>query len=145
MVVFVVGAGVWLYRRRRSRMRDYAALGGDDVPMSQVGGAAGGTQELYDAFGELSDGESEADEEAALRGRERGREGLQYHDGFLDDEEDERGKGRQERYVDDVAEGEEAGHESGQGGGGGGGTRSPGEDSWAYASQTLTRYCLELD
>ncbi|KAG8725276.1 pheromone processing endoprotease [Ceratobasidium sp. 395] len=139
VVVFVIGAGVWLYRRRRSRMRDYAALGGDDLPMSQVGGAAGGTRELYDAFGELSDGESEADEESALRGRDRGREGLQYHDGFLDDEEDERGKVRQERYVDDVAESEEAGHASGQGGSGGGGTRSPGEDSWEHASETLTR------
>ncbi|KAG8725283.1 pheromone processing endoprotease [Ceratobasidium sp. 395] len=115
-VIFVIGAGVWMYRRRRSRMRDYAALGGDDVPMSQVGGAAGGIRELYDAFGELSDGESEADEEAALRGQQD--------------------KGRQERYVDDVLEGEEAGHGSGHGGGG---TRSPEENSWEHASQMLTR------
>ncbi|KAG8793900.1 pheromone processing endoprotease [Ceratobasidium sp. 428] len=71
VVVFVIGAGVWLYRRRRSRMRDHAALGGDDVPMSQVGGAtSGGIRELCNAFGELSDGESEADEEAAMRRQE---------------------------------------------------------------------------
>ncbi|QRV99821.1 protease KEX1 [Ceratobasidium sp. AG-Ba] len=130
VVVFILGAGFWLYRRRRNRMRDYAALGGDDVAMSQVAGGTGGggTRELYDAFGELSDGESEADEGAALRGRERGREGLQYHDGFLDDEEEEREKARQERYTDDAPEAQ-----------GGAGTRSPGEDSWEHASQTLTR------
>ncbi|KAG8725279.1 pheromone processing endoprotease [Ceratobasidium sp. 395] len=104
VVIFVISARVRPYRRRRSRTRDHAALGGDGVPMSQVGAAAGGTRELYDAFGELSDGESEADEEAALRGRERGREGLQYHDGFLHDEEDERDKSREERYVGDVPE-----------------------------------------
>ncbi|KAG8752313.1 pheromone processing endoprotease [Ceratobasidium sp. 423] len=121
VVVFIIGAGVYVYRRRRQR-RHYAALGGDDVPMSQVGG----TRELYDAFGELSDGES-ADEEMALRPRDH--DAVQYHDGFLDDEEDE----QRERYVDAPDEpaprtgARSPGGESGSGG------------SWEHASQTLTR------
>ncbi|KAF8710836.1 Proprotein convertase P-domain, partial [Rhizoctonia solani] len=126
VVLFVIGAGVYVYRRRRQR-RHYAALGGDEVPMSQVGG----TRELYDAFGELSDGDgSDADEEMALRPRDR--DAVRYHDGFLDDEEDERERG--ERYVDVPEERAASGT----------GARSPGEESgsgasWEHASQTLTR------
>lgn len=140
VVLFVIAAGVYLYRRRRSRRKEYAALGGDDVAMSQVGAAGGGgTRELYDAFGELSDGDSDADEEMALTGRDRGREGVQYHDGFLDDEEEDRERSREGRYVDVPDERDHerpertAEHE-------GAGTRSPGEDSgasWEHASQTL--------
>ncbi|KEP46738.1 putative Kex2-endoproteinase of late compartment protein [Rhizoctonia solani 123E] len=125
VVVFIIGAGVYVYRRRRQR-RHYAALGGDDVPMSQVGG----TRELYDAFGELSDGdESDADEERALRPRDRDRDGVRYHDGFLDDEEEPRG----DRYVDVPGDRTPSGT----------GARSPGGDSgsgsWEHASQTLAR------
>ncbi|KAH7317982.1 peptidase S8/S53 domain-containing protein [Rhizoctonia solani] len=125
VVVFIIGAGVYVYRRRRQR-RHYAALGGDDVPMSQVGG----TRELYDAFGELSDGDgSDADEEMALRPRDR--DAVRYHDGFLDDEDDERDR---DRYVDVPEEQTPSGT----------GARSPGEESgsgasWEHASQTLTR------
>ncbi|KAJ1309491.1 hypothetical protein OPQ81_006266 [Rhizoctonia solani] len=126
VVVFIIAAGVYVYRRRRQR-RHYAALGGDDVPMSQVGG----TRELYDAFGELSDGDSDADEEMALRPRDRDQEAVRYHDGFLDDEEDEH---ERERYVDVPDEPTPSGA----------GARSPGGDSgsgtsWEHASQTLTR------
>ncbi|CCO31048.1 hypothetical protein BN14_05082 [Rhizoctonia solani AG-1 IB] len=126
VVVFIIGVGIYFYRRRRQR-RHYAALGGDDVPMSQVGG----TRELYDAFGELSDGDgSDADEEMALRPRDH--DAVRYHDGFLDDEEDERERG--ERYVDVPDERTPSGT----------GARSPGEESgsgasWEHASQTLTR------
>ncbi|KAH7322261.1 hypothetical protein B0J17DRAFT_723607 [Rhizoctonia solani] len=125
VVVFIIGAGVYVHRRRRQR-RHYAALGGDDVPMSQVGG----TRELYDAFGELSDGDgSDANEEMALRPRDR--DAVRYHDGFLDDEDDERDR---DRYVDVPEEQTPSGT----------GVRSPGEESgsgasWEHASQTLTR------
>ncbi|KAH7338587.1 hypothetical protein B0J17DRAFT_717023 [Rhizoctonia solani] len=124
-VVLIIGAGVYVYRRRRQR-RHYAALGGDDVPMSQVGG----TRELYDAFGELSDGDgSDAGEEMALRPRDR--DAVRYHDGFLDDED---GKRDQDRYVDVPEKQTPSGT----------GARSPGEESgsgasWEHASQTLTR------
>jgi kexin len=130
VVLFVIGAGVYVYKRR-SRSSHYAALGGDDVAMSQVRAGGGGTRELYDAFGELSDGDSDADEEMALRARDTERDGLRYHDGFLDDEDEEK-----ERYVD-APRGEEEGSERTAGGAG---TRSPGEESgtsWEHASQTL--------
>ncbi|KAF8599032.1 hypothetical protein BDV93DRAFT_609480 [Ceratobasidium sp. AG-I] len=140
VVLFLIAVGVYLYRRRRSRRQEYAALGGDDVAMSQVGAAGGGgTRELYDAFGELSDGDSDADEEMALTGRDRGREGVQYHDGFLDDEEDDRERTKEGRYVDVPDEREHEGSER-TAEHGGAGARSPGEDSgtsWEHASQTL--------
>jgi len=140
VVLFLIAVGVYLYRRRRSSRQEYAALGGDDVAMSQVRtNGARGTRELYDAFGELSDGDSDADEEMALTGRDRGREGVQYHDGFLDDEEDNRGRVREGRYADVSDEREHEGPER-PAEHAEAGTRSPGEDSgtsWEHASQTL--------
>ncbi|KAL1709732.1 peptidase S8/S53 domain-containing protein [Schizophyllum commune] len=98
VVLFGVGAGVFLWRRRVVRTRErYAALPGDDtaggVQMSALDGSGGGggasrTKELYDAFGEVSDDEDEdADEQTRLRGDPHGEEGL--HSGFLDEDEHE--------------------------------------------------------
>ncbi|TRM58616.1 peptidase S8/S53 domain-containing protein [Schizophyllum amplum] len=98
VVLFGVGAGVFLWRRRVVRTRErYAALPGDDgagggVQMSALSGEGGGparTKELYDAFGEVSDDEDEdADEQTRLHSR--GSEiatGGGLHSGFLDDDE----------------------------------------------------------
>jgi kexin len=77
VAVFGLGLGVYFWRRRvqARRLRDYSSLPeGDELPMSGVRGgrlAGGGgprTKELYDAFGEVSDGEEEdADEQTRLR------------------------------------------------------------------------------
>lgn len=98
VVLFGVGAGVFLWRRRVVRTRErYAALPGDDtaggVQMSALDGSGGSggasrTKELYDAFGEVSDDEDEdADEQTRLRGDQHGEGGL--HSGFLDEDEHE--------------------------------------------------------
>ncbi|KIM30986.1 hypothetical protein M408DRAFT_7406 [Serendipita vermifera MAFF 305830] len=110
VILFAAGAGLffWLRKRRARRARSaYAPLPGDTMPMrsldprgappagSGVPGpgerSAGGTRELYDAFGVGSDEEDEgdADEHSALTGG-AGRYGQNaapatYHDGFLDD------------------------------------------------------------
>ncbi|KAJ7827516.1 hypothetical protein B0H14DRAFT_3873676 [Mycena olivaceomarginata] len=77
VAVFGLGLGVYFWRRRvQARgLRDYSSLPeGDELPMSGVRGgrlAGGGgprTKELYDAFGEVSDGEEDdADEQTRLR------------------------------------------------------------------------------
>jgi kexin len=101
----------WLRRRKVRRAKSsYAPIPGDNMTMRPLdrGGAApagsgapgagersaGGTRELYDAFGVGSDEEDEGqdvDEHSALTGGAAGRFGqavapLTYHDGFLDDE-----------------------------------------------------------
>jgi kexin len=113
VVVFGIGAGAffWLRKRkvRRARSNYVPVPGGENMPMRALdrsgggaGGAgtgapgsgersAGGTRELYDAFGVGSDEEDEdEDENTALTAH--GRLGQQtrlsqgYHDGDLDDE-----------------------------------------------------------
>ncbi|CCA68478.1 probable KEX2-endoproteinase of late golgi compartment [Serendipita indica DSM 11827] len=106
VIIFGVGAGVFLWRRRQMAKRakgTYAQIPGDNMPMRSMEGqtagsgepgsgerSAGGTRELYDAFGVGSDDEDEADEHSALTGGGASRYVQQatvsYHDGFLDDE-----------------------------------------------------------
>ena len=110
VIIFGVGAGVFLWRRRQQARRAksaYAPIPGENMPMrSMEGGAgqasgsgepgtgersAGGTRELYDAFGVGSDDEDDADEHSALTGGGGANQYVQqasvsYHDGFLDDE-----------------------------------------------------------
>ncbi len=94
VVVFGLSAGAYLLWRRRAaarRMRgDYTSVAGDEVALSsmRVGGGrsaarGGGTKELYDAFGEVSDDDEFLDEEAGLRRPLT----ESYHEGFLDDDE----------------------------------------------------------
>lgn len=109
VALFGIGAGVFFYMRRRKIRRarsNYAPLpGGDNMPMraldrsgpgaepgAQGSGerSAGGTRELYDAFGVGSDEDDEdEDEHTALTASGRMGQPSQisgYHDGFLDDE-----------------------------------------------------------
>ncbi|KAF8211833.1 peptidase S8/S53 domain-containing protein [Mycena galopus ATCC 62051] len=76
VAVFGIGAGLYFWRRRvqAQKLRDYSSLPeGDVLPMSGVrstrlGSGGGRTKELYDAFGEVSDGEDDdADEQTRLR------------------------------------------------------------------------------
>ena len=112
VIIFGVGACAffWLRKRRARRAKNaYAPIPGDNMvmrPIDRGGGApsgtgapgagertAGGTRELYDAFGVGSDEEDEeqdVDENTALTGGAARRFGqsaapLAYHDGFLDD------------------------------------------------------------
>ncbi|KAG8907408.1 pheromone processing endoprotease [Tulasnella sp. 403] len=103
VALFGIGAALYFLRRRFRRNRDggYSSVADDEMAMTSMlhGGKAtdnagrtrrGGTKELYDAFGEVSDEEDDyADEEMALRGaggRHLPDVGLRYHDGFLDDD-----------------------------------------------------------
>ncbi|KAG8803836.1 pheromone processing endoprotease [Serendipita sp. 398] len=115
VIIFGAGAGWFLWNRRRKAKRTKAAYvplagsGGDTMAMrSMAGGAggagsggpsgarsgsgersAGGTRELYDAFGVGSDDDDdEVDENSALTGSNRFAQQatVTYHDGFLDDE-----------------------------------------------------------
>ncbi|KAF8913556.1 peptidase S8/S53 domain-containing protein [Mucidula mucida] len=116
VAVFGLGAGIFFWRRRRAartRSSDYSSLpGGDDVQMSAVDGG-GGSKELYDAFGELSDDE-DADEETHLRGGHSVSEGIGFHSGFLDDDEPGSAGGSGQRYRDEPAP-ESPGQSSGDG------------------------------
>lgn len=110
VIIFGAAAGIffWLRKRRVRRARSaYAPLpGADSMPMRSLDRAgvppagsgapgagersAGGTRELYDAFGVGSDeeDEGEVDENSALTGAGRFGQAaapLTYHDGFLDD------------------------------------------------------------
>jgi kexin len=99
VLVFAAAVGVFFWRRRAAQRRraQYSSVAGDDLAMSSVGRGvrsdAGGprnTKELYDAFGEVSDDDEDADEETGLRGgrpQDRSPAGLGFHSGFLDDEE----------------------------------------------------------
>ncbi|KIO32522.1 hypothetical protein M407DRAFT_66529 [Tulasnella calospora MUT 4182] len=94
IVVFGLGAGIFFWRRR-ARRADYQTVADDEMAMTSMlhGGratdsrrhGAGGTRELYDAFGEVSDEDEYADEETGVR-RTGDTPTVQYHDGFLDDD-----------------------------------------------------------
>lgn len=115
VALFGIGAGVYFWRRRRQRLQKrsaYAALsGGDEIGMTdrdsagrsllgRPGRRAGGTRELYDAFGVLSDEEEDDhddhprrrhgdDDEDTLQGAggyDIDSRGVQYHAEFLDDD-----------------------------------------------------------
>ncbi|KAG9004986.1 pheromone processing endoprotease [Tulasnella sp. 427] len=97
IVLFGAGAGVFFWRRR-ARRAEYQSVADDEMAMTSMlhGGratdsrrpGAGGTRELYDAFGEVSDEDDDhhyADEETGMR-RTGGTPTVRYHDGFLDDD-----------------------------------------------------------
>ncbi|KAJ7766898.1 peptidase S8/S53 domain-containing protein [Mycena metata] len=79
VVIFGLAAGIYFWRRRVRMRKDYATLPADELPMSGVrGGRVGGggrTKELYDAFGEVSDDDEEADEQTRLYEDEQGASG----------------------------------------------------------------------
>lgn len=141
-LLFLAGAGIFFWRRRRqaqARRAQYAAVAGDSSAMPL---RARGTKELYDAFGELSDEDEDADEETGLRrplaGGMAGRAPLGaehevgYHSGFLDDED-----GRSEGGYKDEPAGErglEPQHGRREGSSSSVGSGS-GDGSWAHASQ----------
>jgi kexin len=145
VLLFLVGAGAFFWRRRRAvarRRAQYASLGaggaGDELPMR----ARGGTKELYDAFGTVSDDDDDdADEETGLRaggsrrpGGPLGAHAVGYHSGFLDDEEPVSPSGG---YRDEPADGEDGLRpHHGDRGASGSGTESTSEGSWEHASQT---------
>ncbi|KAF8891200.1 peptidase S8/S53 domain-containing protein [Infundibulicybe gibba] len=73
VVLFGIGVGIFFWRRRAAqrRLANYSNLSGGDINMSALSGHSTGgprTKELYDAFGEVSDDDEDADEETALRG-----------------------------------------------------------------------------
>lgn len=84
VAIFGIAAGIFFWRRRAARIKNYSSLPTDSVPMSTVGGRPR-TRELYDAFGEVSD-DDDADEATGLRSGMQQSEGLTYHAGFLDDD-----------------------------------------------------------
>lgn len=84
VAVFGIGAGIFFWRRRAARRKNYSSLPTDNVAMSTVGGRPR-TRELYDAFGEVSD-DDDADEQTGLRSAMQQSEGLTYHSEFLDDD-----------------------------------------------------------
>ncbi|KAF7338016.1 PHOMO B domain-containing protein [Mycena venus] len=128
VAVFGIAAGLYFWRRRvqARRLRDYSSLPeGDALPMSSVrtGRLAGGgprTKELYDAFGEVSDDDDDADEQTRLRS------------GYEDDHRAGGSRGRPGQYRDEPeVEGDGASHSRA------GGAASPdkGSDgSWEHAS-----------
>ncbi|KII89183.1 hypothetical protein PLICRDRAFT_687640 [Plicaturopsis crispa FD-325 SS-3] len=147
VMIFGIAAGVFFWRRRVARQTraNYAALsGGDGLAMSSMPGHTGSgaprTKELYDAFGEVSDDEDDADESTGLRGgrpQDRSPGGLGFHEGFLDDD-DPQSAGPTPLYKD-----EPDAHDSSLEAGAGRDSpddraRSPGsgDGSWEHASQT---------
>lgn len=93
--LFSFGAAIFFWRRRARQMRaraEYNRVADDeDIVMRGIGSSStsrgrrgGGTKELYDAFGEVSD-EEDADESARLtQGRQQP---LGFHEGFLEDDD----------------------------------------------------------
>ncbi|KAG7092777.1 hypothetical protein E1B28_009100 [Marasmius oreades] len=116
VAVFGIGVGLFFWRRRtmnQKRKQQYESLAGEEiVGMSSMGNsgvtgrdhATGGragrgrgtTRELYDAFGEVSDDDDDADEATRLQpDRTTGvaSSGLGFHSGFLDDEDEPSSRG----------------------------------------------------
>ncbi|KAJ7685496.1 peptidase S8/S53 domain-containing protein [Mycena polygramma] len=72
VAIFGLAAGLYFWRRRvQQRLRNYTTLPEDELPMTGVRGGrlSGGprTKELYDAFGEVSEDDDDADEGTRLR------------------------------------------------------------------------------
>lgn len=96
VVVFIIGAVVFFWRRRaaRQKLAEYRSLAADDIHMDNVGqeggpatarGGARTSRALYDAFGEPS-GESVPLQAQSAIYPPSARE-LGFHSGFLDDDE----------------------------------------------------------
>ena len=96
VILFGIGATIFFWRRARRLAQagtdDYERVApGEDMPMMDRSTRAsggwtrgGGTKELYDAFGEVSD--DEADEETGLR-QPMPSAPLGYHSEFLEDDD----------------------------------------------------------
>lgn len=120
IILFGLGAGVFLLLRRRNRRRnlfglanegqggargDYAPVS-DDVPMGLLergrrklgggrgGAGAAGTKELYDAFGDGPSDESDPEDDDERLNESTA---LRYHDDFLEDDGDGDGNVRRSR------------------------------------------------
>jgi len=88
VILFGAGVGFFFWRRAVRRRQNYTSLPSDEVAMSSIRrGPTGRTRELYDAFGEVSEDEGDADERTGLRGGRDTRGGLGFHAGFLDDDD----------------------------------------------------------
>lgn len=87
VLLFVVGVGIFFWRRAARLRQNYTSLPGDEVAMTSIRQGPGGrTRELYDAFGEVSDDEDEVDERTGLHPGNDPRGGAGLDDGFLDDD-----------------------------------------------------------
>lgn len=132
VVVFAVGTGIFFWRRRAKRRAAYSSLADGDLPMGSV--SRGGerprprAKELYDAFGEVSDDDEDADEQTMLHpGRsfdDHQEAGLGFHSEFLNDDDPASAEPRP-RYRDDPQLREEGPASPGSGSG----------SSWEHASQ----------
>ncbi|KAF9535248.1 peptidase S8/S53 domain-containing protein [Crepidotus variabilis] len=88
--VFGIGVGIFFWKRRQAQTSSYQSLnnGEGDMNMSAMGTSMLGprtTRELYDAFGEVSDDDDDANETTALR-QPLSRGVVGFHSGFLDDD-----------------------------------------------------------
>lgn len=135
VVLFAVGTGIFFWRRRAKRRAAYSSLADGDLPMSSV--SRGGerprprAKELYDAFGEVSDDDEDADEQTMLHpGRsfdDHQEARLGFHSEFLNDD-DSAATEPTPRYRDDPQPHEEGPASPGSGSG----------SSWEHASQEHT-------
>ncbi|KAG8217632.1 peptidase S8/S53 domain-containing protein [Butyriboletus roseoflavus] len=132
VILFAVGAGIFFWRRRARRHAAYSSLVDGDLAMSSISGGGARprprAKELYDAFGEVSDDDEDADEQTMLHpGRsfdDHHEAGLGFHSEFLNDD-DPASAEPTPRYQDDPQPRE-------------GGPASPGSgsgSSWEHASQ----------
>ena len=88
VLLFGIGVGIFFWRRAARKRQNYTSLPGDEVAMDSIRRGPGGrTRELYDAFGEVSDDEDDADERTGLRVGSDPRGGIGSNDGFLDDDD----------------------------------------------------------
>lgn len=132
VILFVVGACIFFWKRRARRHAAYSALAGGDLPMSSVSGSGPRprprAKELYDAFGEVSDDDEDADERTMLHpGRsfdDHQEAGLGFHSEFLNDD-DPASTEPTPIYRDDSQLREEGSASPGSGSG----------SSWEHASQ----------
>ncbi|KLO19269.1 hypothetical protein SCHPADRAFT_899101 [Schizopora paradoxa] len=142
VVVFGLSAGAYLLWRRRAAARrrrgDYTSVAGDDVALGSMRGAGGlstaaagrgggGTKELYDAFGEVSDDDEFLDEEAGMRRPLT----ESYHEGFLDDADSPSPNRASESHYRDHDDQQRHDATSPEGG-------SVDDGSWEHASTDLT-------
>lgn len=89
--VFGIGMAAFFWRRRvASRSAQYTSLNENEMGMAAMGGSVSGgprtTRELYDAFGEVSDDDSDDETTALNQANSRTTGELGFHSGFLDDD-----------------------------------------------------------
>jgi len=140
--LFGIGVGLFFWWRRRQQLRRHYGLvagGEEDMVMSSMRGDrsrllgrdGARTKELYDAFGDASDDDENADEETGLQPHSSVAQmstggGIGFHSGFLDDD-------GAPAYKDDPEE--DRGGNSATASPVGSGSGSA-DGSWEHASQT---------